>query len=408
MMPGCPGWSWPPRGPDCHPVVAGLVVLLVDGAAHWTADSLAPDAPAVVGLGPLRRLTPVPPVSQTPPALASLLTGCQPSEHGITGRRIPVPTVADPFAWISAFRVRPARDLLWDRLAAEEARIATLDVAWADPGVAVTATDQRRRDGPGPGAPGVATGPIGTWIDIDGRLSVRPSPEGLAARIAGRPAGARPIGEAAWRLGSDDAAVDVVVSTQSGQALIIHSEGFAPGDRSRRTRPVSTAYGRLHRAGAFGPPASVGGSGRSEMLLARALELPVRALRRTAHRGGGWTRRCRRWLRLGHRRDRSRAGRAVAGRRASRGPAREPPGSGCDRVAVACGRRPRRLGARRGAGSRGAGRFRPRRHRHRCSGGAQRVPLGRRPGRSRTRRGRPELLGGRRPPGRRRDRVGQG
>jgi hypothetical protein len=93
--------------------VRRIVWQIVDGLPHWLLERFR-ERPELDRLMSLHRarLLPVGPNCQTPPSLATLLTGVAPEQHGIMGYDLPDPR--DPTGTLCAFDATPTAELVWE------------------------------------------------------------------------------------------------------------------------------------------------------------------------------------------------------------------------------------------------------------------------------------------------------
>ncbi|QGZ64591.1 alkaline phosphatase family protein [Paraburkholderia acidisoli] len=117
--------------------MAKLVWLLVDGLPYDLVDRFAGQLPTLgraIREGRARRLRPAFPNCQTPPSLASLFSGRQPADTGLTGYFLPRLHLGDPLGIDDAFALAPAGRprYLWQVAAEAGATIHLLHVPFVD------------------------------------------------------------------------------------------------------------------------------------------------------------------------------------------------------------------------------------------------------------------------------------
>ncbi|MFM0288759.1 alkaline phosphatase family protein [Paraburkholderia megapolitana] len=114
-----------------------LVWLLVDGLPYDLVARFSAQLPTLASAlreGRTRRLRPAFPNCQTPPSLASLFTGEQPAETGLTGYFIPRVHADDPLGFDDAFLLGVASRcrFLWEIAAGAGASVRLLHVPFVD------------------------------------------------------------------------------------------------------------------------------------------------------------------------------------------------------------------------------------------------------------------------------------
>jgi hypothetical protein len=262
---------------------------IVDGLPHWLVERL--EGRTALGLlgqcrrrGALARLSPVAPNCQTPPSLATLLSGRSPQEHGISGYDVPCWSAENPTAAIAAFdRPPPAVEFIWDVYLARGQRVRLVQIPFLDPArrtrelvrasygfnqrieppaVLSLATGEARLDLPGLGARlrVSAAGDDHYRIEADSESAPRPltlamgtwSPLVLAP-------GARTL---------------VGIERADGQPVLlllgVWREPLSAGE-SLRHPFFGGGLSRLFRGGRLGRRIVDGGGGQAERLLARTL-----------------------------------------------------------------------------------------------------------------------------------------
>jgi predicted AlkP superfamily phosphohydrolase/phosphomutase len=116
-----------------------LIWVLVDGLPFWLVEqTVASPAPLPVmrrlrRFGRMNRLIPAQPNCQTPPSLASLLTGTPPSGTGLTGFDIP-DFAAEPLATVPAFErgVTAGLGFVWDKVRVAGGRMRLCHVPFVE------------------------------------------------------------------------------------------------------------------------------------------------------------------------------------------------------------------------------------------------------------------------------------
>jgi len=268
-----------------------------DAAAHWAVRRLLdegelPALRSVVAAGTLAAAQPSWPNAQTPAALATLFTGLDPADHGVTGFRIP-----DPARGIQAHRSGFASDALgappiWERLGPTRADAMLIHLPWAirdwrgpaPAGLrfAIDGYSRRRRRGgvvvlgeelDDPGAL-----PLGSAVArrlIDGVIAIEsPAAERL---LLGLDAGWR-----AWSpAGVPATLVRAVRRPDDGTPMLLQLGAWetvtapdaAASTAARRAGPfVGEGLGRFYRCGLFGPTLLDGGDGGAERILLSTVE----------------------------------------------------------------------------------------------------------------------------------------
>jgi Type I phosphodiesterase / nucleotide pyrophosphatase len=272
-----------------------------DAAAHWAVRRLLDegDLPAlrsVVGLGMLTAAEPSWPNAQTPTALATLFTGLDPADHGVTGFMTP-----DPSRGILGCRRGFASEALcaapiWDRLDPERFDTMLVHVPWAVP----------EPDGPFPPGLRFAIDGYSRRVRRGGVVVLDGAPsdsealpmESVAARkptedivaiesLEGRRMPLRlDAGWQAWCPGTAPATlVRAVRRPSDGVPLLLQLGAWettsAPDACARsaaqRTDPfVGEGLGRFYRRGVFGPTLLDGGDGGAERILLSTVEQAAR------------------------------------------------------------------------------------------------------------------------------------
>jgi predicted AlkP superfamily phosphohydrolase/phosphomutase len=265
--------------------------LIWDGAASSVTRRLLDEGrlPTLARLargGVSAATRPTFPNCQTPPSLATLLTGVSPTKHGITGFHIPATGFDSPVtARRSAFdRTALHASPLWNDATEAGRPTAVVHLPWTEvgetgPTYAAEAFSRRiARAGAIPIDNRVTIGPYELTLEIDdGSLTITP-PVGPPSTLRGEDVRRsiavqfdRGIGGVlrAWRRPADGArfllshgAWEVRTSPVDGLAALEEAAGPFVGD----------GLGRLYRHGVFGPRLDQDGDGDAEAILLVGIE----------------------------------------------------------------------------------------------------------------------------------------
>jgi hypothetical protein len=290
---------------------AGLLWTIWDGAAYSVTTSLLHSGRLLnlrrlIGGGTLASLTPPSPNCQTPPSLASLLTGVDGPEHGIVSYRIPGPA---PWSTDSVvgFEQTLAAAPIWEVAATGGGRSVLVHLPWAfrrdgtaPPGIdyAAEAYSQRMF---GPQVVEVPTGASMTLGRADGtrvappfEVTVSRDGESVLARWgrSRRRLRASAVNEMAWRPlhGSGELGTYVSAWRVDGGVRFVHTGCWRvrrhdPHRAVARGEPfVGSTLGDAYRAGALGPREAGAPGLQADRVFAASLELQARSFSREAIR----------------------------------------------------------------------------------------------------------------------------
>jgi len=271
-----------------------------DAAAHWAVHRLLgegelPALRSLVERGTLTRAEPSWPNAQTPAALATLFTGLDPADHGVTGFKAP-DLAAGILGWRRGFAAETLGAApIWEQLD-RCADAILVHVPWAlrgrgdadgsSPRFAIDGYSNRRRRGAAIVLDGAPVDPEALPL---GSTRVRQSAAGL---VAVESAGGSRMqlgldwGWRAWTpaegpptlVGAVQRPVDgVPMLLQLGAWETRTQPGTAASAAVGRVAPfVGEGLGRFYRRGDFGPTLRDGGGGGAERILLSTVEQTAR------------------------------------------------------------------------------------------------------------------------------------
>lgn len=262
--------------------------LIVDGLPFWLIDRFAGRAEVATleGLRARGRMVPLRPVApncQTPPSLATLLTGVSPHEHGIVGYDLPRLDGPDPTAVRPAFDVKTLpSSVIWEDWVDAGQRARVLHLPFVDPELrasgAVAASYGFAERVCAPQVVPLVGGEA--QLEVDGAAaSVRVRTRGRVLELGVRRRGGRSeaaiFEEGSWLPVAldDDEHTLVGVHRIDGQAALVGLGAWRDPEAARFRHPfLGSGLSKLFRAGKLGRRLVDGGAGDAERLLARSLK----------------------------------------------------------------------------------------------------------------------------------------